>query len=191
MCMIYRVQEHLIGAISLADFYPIFYIVPLCHMIYFTIVWNFSKSLDLNSKNWRRLTSELCTHTDFFVFPLMFRWFLIFVRSFFCSSFLYHILPPGPSCSLLTSCSSCSCCYLRPRLVSKVETPARLIMATCHQHLPPLHPRNHSWIPVWLRPSRLSSWTDWACTLGPTRSQECRCQSTSLIFIASISSSTI
>lgn len=104
------------------------------------------------------------------------------------------LFSPGPPCSLLTSCSSWSCCYLKPRLVARVETPASSTMAGCPPCPPPC--RLHqlmvpSWSPVWLRPSRVSSWAGWACSRSPTLGLECQCPDTSWIFTASTSSSTI
>lgn len=115
---------------------------------------------------------------------------IILVFFFFLSSFP----PPGPPCSLLTSCSSWSCCYLKPRLVAKVETPARSTMAGCPLCLPLCHSQTlpaPSWSPVWLTPSKVSCWTDWACSHSLTRGLGFRCRSTSWISTASTRNSTI
>lgn len=102
-------------------------------------------------------------------------------------------LTPGPPCSLLTSCSSWSCCYLKPRLVARVETRARSTMAGCRTRLPlcQIHRLFPPWSPVWFRPSRASSWAGWASSHGPTPGLERRCPGTSWTFTASTSSSTI
>lgn len=102
-------------------------------------------------------------------------------------------LTPGPPCSLLTSCSSWSCCYLKPRLVARVETPARSTMTGYPPRLPLCCPHQlvPSWSPAWLRPSRVSSWVGWACSRSLTLGVECRCPGTFWIFTASTSSSSI
>lgn len=187
--MIYRVQEHLRGAISFADF--------LTNTLYCVI-----RSYDLHCSCTKH---SLCTNTEVqslynFVFRCLdsFSFILLFTLSpiyhfVFSPQHLpsHHLSSPpyllvGPPCSLLTSCSSWSCCYLKPRLVARVETPARSTMAGCqpHQLVP-------SWSPVWLRPSRVSSWAGWVCSRSPTQSPEYLCPSTSWIFTASTSSSTI
>lgn len=102
-------------------------------------------------------------------------------------------LSSGPPCSLLTSCSSWSCCYLKPRLVARVETPARPSTAGCLLHLRPCHTHQPvpSWSPTWLKPSRVSYWAGWAWSRSLTLNLGCQCPSTSLIFTVSTSSSTI
>ena len=100
--------------------------------------------------------------------------------------------PPAPPCSLLTSCSSWSCCYLKSRLVARVETPARPTMAECPPCPRPfwLHQPLPARSPAWLRPSRVSSWVAWVCSRSQTLGLECRCLGTSWICTDSISSST-
>lgn len=162
--MIYTVQENLRGAISLTDLLEQQFVLLWYKIIYWKRLWNML----------HRLLTHVC---------LLFTVLLFMSR---CSS------PPGPPCSLLTSCSSWSCCYLKSRLVARVETPARLTMAECppcprpfwaHQPLP-------AWSPAWPRPSRVSSWVAWAWSHSQTLSLEHRCLGTSWICTDSISSST-